>query len=292
MPSRARDKQLAKLAARRQAERNRRKRRRDLTLGVIGVVVALVIMGVGAKILLGGDDTTAAASGSATPSATTSPTLAAKLGTQTGTVQPKPAPTTVACDGNVPPGAGKPKPQFAGPPPMRIDPKNTYTATMATSCGTITIELDPTRAPETVNSFVFLARKGFFDGQFFTRLDTSIDVIQGGDPTETGGGGPGYNIPDEVKGDESYVAGTFAMAKGQAPNSGGSQFFIISGPNGSSLDARPVYTIFGHITEGLDVARMIQKLPVMDPKAAAGGDITAQEPTQAVYMNSVTITES
>lgn len=281
MPSRARDKQLAKLAARRQAERNRRKRRRDITLGVIGAVAALVLLAVGAAILLGGDGTTAAA-----------PTPSAQPGTQTGTVDPKPAPATVACGGKVPPGAGQPKPQFAGPPPMKIDPKKTYTATMVTSCGTITIELDPSRAPQTVNSFVFLARKGFFDGQFFTRLDTSIDVIQGGDPTETGSGGPGYSIPDELNGDESYVAGTFAMAKGQAPNSGGSQFFIISGPNGTNLDASPAYTIFGHITTGLDVARQIQGLPVKDPNAAAGGDITAQAPTQAIYMDRVTISQS
>jgi cyclophilin family peptidyl-prolyl cis-trans isomerase len=290
MPSRARDKQLAKLAARRQAERHRRKRRRDITLGLIAAVLALALVGGAAAVLLGGGDGTAADSGSATPSASATPS--GKPGTQTGTVQPKPAPTTVACDGNVPSGAGKPKPQFAGPPPMKIDPQKTYTATMVTSCGTITIELDPSHAPQTVNSFVFLARKGFFDGQFFTRLDTSIDVIQGGDPTETGSGGPGYNIPDELTGDESYVAGTFAMAKGQAPNSGGSQFFIISGPNGTHLDANPNYTIFGHVTGGLDVARTIQALPVMDPKAAKGGDIAAQEPKQAVYMDKVTIAES
>ena len=78
---------------------------------------------------------------------------------------------------------------------MKIDRKATYTATMVTSCGTIEIELDAKRAPQTVNSFVFLARQGYFDGQYFHRLDTSIDVIQGGDPTGTGPAGPATRSP-------------------------------------------------------------------------------------------------
>ena len=160
--------------------------------------------------------------------------------------------------------------------------------TVETSCGTIVIELDPKRAPQTVNSFVFLARAGYFDGQYIHRLDTSIDVIQGGDPTGAGAGGPGYSIPDELKGNESYTPGTLAMANG-GPNTGGSQFFLITGPNGLNLDGNPNYTIFGHVTEGLDVAKRIQALPIQDPEAAAAGDLSGQRPVQAVYIDSVTI---
>ena len=281
MPSRARERQLAKLAARREAERREKRRRRGLTLGIIGGAVALIVAAIVLGVLLGGgDDTTAA---------TASPSSAPR--TQTGTVTPKAAPEGTACGAEPPARAGKPKPQFAGPPPMTIDPKKTYTATIVTSCGTIVIELDPKTAPQTVNSFVFLAGKGYFDGQFFTRLDTSIDVIQGGDPTETGSGGPGYSIPDELTGKESYVAGTLAMANAGA-GTGGSQFFLISGPNGTKLDAKAAYTVFGHIKQGLDVARTVQQLPVVDPKKAATGDIASQAPKDAIYMDRVTIKQS
>ena len=141
MPSRARDKQLAKLAARRQAERSRRKRRRDITLGaIVGRRGARVGRAWASAILLGGDGDSRGTTPDAT--ATGSPTARGP--------GPRPARWTRSrrrprspCGAKVPPGAGKPKPQFAGPPPMTIDPKKTYTATMVTSCGTIAIELDP-----------------------------------------------------------------------------------------------------------------------------------------------------
>jgi cyclophilin family peptidyl-prolyl cis-trans isomerase len=295
MSKRSRERQLAKLAARRQAERGAHKRRRDRTLGAIGAVVAVVLLVVAGTIIFNGDDTTAASpsptvspSPSGSPSA--SPTPQGKPGKQTGTVDPQPAPDTVACGAEAPKGAGKPKPQFAGPPPMTIDPDTTYTATMVTSCGTIVIELDPKTAPQTVNSFVFLANHQYFDGQYFHRIDTSIDVLQGGDPMGTGTGGPGYAIPDELQGGETYGPGVFAMANAGA-NTGGSQFFIITGANGHNLDANPNYTIFGTIIRGLDVAQRIQKLPIKDPAAVAQGDLAGQAPKDAVYIDSVTITE-
>jgi cyclophilin family peptidyl-prolyl cis-trans isomerase len=287
MSKRSRDRQLAKLAARRQAERTAAIRRRNLIVGGIAGALSLVVVVVGLNVLLGDD--TPAGSPSATPSAspTGSSSPSAEPGTKTGTVTPTAANESgaVACGAEAPPEAGKPKPQFAGPPPMKIDAKATYTATVETSCGTIVIELDAKRAPTTVNSFVFLAKEGYFDGQYLHRLDTSIDVIQGGDPTGTGGGGPGYAIPDELKGDESYVPGTLAMANG-GPNTGGSQFFLITGPAGTNLDGNPAYTIFGKVIEGLDVAQRIQGLPIVDPDS---GDISGQRPVQAVYLESVTI---
>ena len=288
MSKRSRERQLAKLAARRQAERDAQRRRRERVLGVIGAVIAVILVIAAGTILFGGGDGSAAASPSSSPTPSASPSSQAKPGKQTGTVDPQPAPQVVACGAEAPAGAGKPKPQFAGPPPMKIDQAKTYTATMVTSCGTIVIELDPKTAPQTVNSFVFLANHRFFDGQYFHRIDISIDVLQGGDPLGTGTGGPGYSIPDELQGGEQYGPGVLAMANAGA-NTGGSQFFIITGKNGHNLDAQPNYTIFGHIVRGLDVAQRMQQLPIADPAAAAQGDLTGQAPKQAIYIDSVTI---
>jgi cyclophilin family peptidyl-prolyl cis-trans isomerase len=289
MSKRSRDRQLAKLAARRQAERDAAARRRNLIAGSVAGVIALVVVIVGLGVLLGdGDAALPSPSPSAGPSVSPSPSAAP--GTQIGTITPTAATESgeVACGAEAPRKAGKPKPQFAGPPPMTIDPKATYTVTMVTSCGTIVLELDAKRAPQTVNSFVFLAKKGYFDGQYFHRLDTSIDVIQGGDPSGTGADGPGYSIPDELTGKESYPPGTLAMAKGE-PNTGGSQFFLITGADGSNLDENPVYTIFGKVIQGLRVAQRIQALPIVDPEAAANRDLSGQRPAQAVYIDKVTI---
>lgn len=241
----------------------------------MAAAVALAGVGLAAFAFLGGDDSPAA-SGTPTPTASPEP------GEQTGTITPEPAPNRVACDAEAPEFAGVPKPQFAGPPPEVIEPKKTYTATIVTSCGRIVVELLVKRAPATVNSFVFLAGHGYFDGQYFHRLDASIDVIQGGDPTGTGLGGPGYTIPDEITGDEEYVAGTLAMANA-GPGTGGSQFFLITGERGLALD--PSYTIFGKVVKGLDVSELIQQLPIQDPRAGLAG----QQPKQAVYIEKVTI---
>lgn len=292
MSRRSRDRQLAKLAARRQAERVAAQRRRNLIVGATVGVLGLVVLIVGMNVLLGDGSNTASPPSRPSASPSTSSSPSAPPGTKTGTVTPTAATESgeVACGAETPPQAGKPKPQFAGPPPMKIDTKATYTATMVTSCGTIVIELDAARAPQTVNSFVFLANERYFDGQYFHRLDTSIDVIQGGDPSGTGSEGPGYAIPDELSGRLSYTPGTIAMANA-GPNSGGSQFFIITGPNGRNLDGNPNYTIFGSIVEGLDVAQKIQALPIVDPEAAANGDLSGQRPAKAVYIEKVTISK-
>jgi peptidylprolyl isomerase len=288
MPSRSRDRHLAKQAARRQQERAAAKRRRGITLGSVGAVAGLILIVVGAIWLFGGNDDTAPAAStpSATATASASPGADATPGEQTGTVDPgTPATATVACGGKVPAAASEPKPQFQGPPPMTVDPKTTYTATLETSCGSIVIQLDPKQAPQTTNSFVFLAQQGYFDGTFFHRVVDPIDVIQGGDPTGSGSGGPGYAIPDELTGSESYTAGTVAMANAGA-NTGGSQFFIITGPQGTNLDGNPAYTIFGQVAEGLDVAKEINALTAVDDGTFDGA------PTEAVYIDRVTIQES
>jgi cyclophilin family peptidyl-prolyl cis-trans isomerase len=277
MSKRARDRQLAKLAQRRAAERRAARRRRNVALGLGGVVAAAAVVLIGFNVLAGDDPV-----GSPSPSA--SPTQAA--GVQTGTVEPGTAPAQVACGGSKPEAAGTPKPQYSAPPAHTIDASATYTATFETSCGDIVIRLLPKRAPQTVNSFVFLARQNYFDGTFVHRLDTSIAVIQGGDPQGTGSGGPGYSIPDELKGNESYTPGTLAMANA-GPNTGGSQFFLITGEAGHNLDGNPAFTIFGRIIEGLAVAERIQGLEIEDPEAGIAG----QRPTRAIYLEKVLIRE-
>jgi cyclophilin family peptidyl-prolyl cis-trans isomerase len=259
---RSRDRQLAKLAARRQWERRRRQRRRNAVLGSVAALAVAAGLVVGGQALLGDEQQLA----SPTPSESPGP--------------------EVACGGKVPKAAGQEKPTFRKPPEMAIDPGRTYAATLETSCGAIRIELDARDAPETVNSFVFLANEGFFDGLVFHRVDDSIDVIQGGDPTGTGEGGPGYELPDELTGEESYGPGVVAMAN-SGPDSAGSQFFIVTGRDGRNLDDNPAYTIFGRVVKGLDVARTIQALPIVDP---AGG-IAGQRPVSDVYIERVTIQE-
>jgi len=263
VPRKTRHRQLARVAVRRQAERRRRQRQRATVIAV-ALVVAL-IGGVVAFAAFTGKETPPAASGTPTPSAS-------------------PTPQPVACGATAPADANNQPQQFAKPPPMKIDPKKTYTATLDTSCGAIAIQLLADRAPTTVNSFVFLAGRGYFDGTHFHRIDTSIDIIQGGDPTGTGQGSPGYTIPDELTGNESYGPGVVAMANA-GPNTGGSQFFMVYGPKGHALDSAPNYTIFGRIVKGLGVARRIAKIPVQDPSAGPAG----QQPSKTVYIDTVTV---
>lgn len=286
-----RDRQLARQHARRAAERRSQQRRKSTAIAVAAVVGTLGLVIAFLAFVMNRDETPPSASPSATASvsATPSATVSAEPGVQTGTVDPEPGPKQVACGADIPPGALKPKPQFAAPAQVLGEFQGkTITATLQTSCGDIVIELLADQAPQTVNSFVFLAQQGYFDGQRIHRLDTSIDVLQGGDPTGTGSSGPGYSIPDELTGDERYAPGVFAMANA-GPGTGGSQFFLITGSDGHLLDDQGLWTIFGNVVEGLDVAQTIQDLPIADEAAAAQGDLSGQQPAQAVYIEKVTI---
>jgi peptidylprolyl isomerase len=183
------------------------------------------------------------------------------------------APQCPAADGS------SPKTQtFSGPPPMCIDVTKTYTAVMDTSMGSMTIVLDAKAAPKTVNSFVFLARYHYYDGIVFHRIIPGF-VCQGGDPTGTGRGGPGYKFEDELPKAGQYELGSVAMANA-GPNTNGSQFFLISGRSGMQLP--PAYALFGKITAGLDVLDKMEKVPT------GSGD----RPVTDVVINSVTITEA
>ena len=148
-------------------------------------------------------------------------------------------------------------PRYAAPPAMTIEPSSSYKATMETSQGTVVIELFADRAPVTVNNFVFLAREGFYDGVPFHRLIDGF-MIQGGDPTGTGTGGPGYTFQDEFSPDLRFdQPGLLAMANA-GPGTNGSQFFItVSTP--AHLNDR--HTIFGRVVEGYVVVEAIGRLP-------------------------------
>ncbi len=138
--------------------------------------------------------------------------------------------------------------RWNSPPPMSIDPTHTYTVTMETTKGTITIELYPQQAPVTVNNFVFLINQGFYDGVVFHRVIKDF-VIQGGDPTGTGTGGPGYRFKDETFGNPLvHERGVLSMANA-GPNTNGSQFFIVYQPQ-KHLNGK--HTVFGKVISGMD----------------------------------------
>src|SRR6202167_745028 len=155
-----------------------------------------------------------------------------------------------------PDGSSPQRQKFDAEPEMIIDPAKTYTATMVTSKGTMEIILDPLAAPATVNSFVFLARWHYFDGIVFHRIIPGF-VLQGGDPTGTGRGDLGYRFDDELPAAGRYELGSLAMANA-APNTNGSQFFVISGPQGIRLP--PQYALFGKVVAGLDVVATIDAI--------------------------------
>ena len=162
--------------------------------------------------------------------------------------------------------------QWSSPPAMTIDVNKTYTAHIQTVKGTIDVELLPKAAPKTVNSFVFLSRQHFFDGVTFHRVLPGF-VAQGGDPTGTGGGSPGYTIPNETSAGLKFdQAGLVAMAN-SGPDTNGSQFFITYAAQ-PSLDGK--YTIFGRVTGGMAAAQALTpRDPQTNPQAPPGDQITA-----------------
>ena len=148
-----------------------------------------------------------------------------------------------------------PQQQWNTPPAMQIDPETNYRATIETDKGTIELELYSEHAPKTVNNFVFLAREGFYDDVTFHRVIPDF-MIQGGDPTGTGRGGPGYQFEDEVRGNPlKHETGVISMANA-GPNSNGSQFFITHSPQ-PHLNGR--HTVFGKVVEGQDVVDAVEQ---------------------------------
>ena len=168
-------------------------------------------------------------------------------------------------------------------PKERLDPEKTYRLVFKTNCGSFTVTLDQAKAPATSASLVSLAKSGFYDDTIFHRIVPGF-VIQGGDPTQAGNGGPGYQTVDPPPSGSTYSEGIVAMAKlGSEPaGTAGSQFFVVSGPNAETLP--PDYAIVGTVTSGMDTVKRIDGFG--DANDPAG------TPTRPVVVESVTVEES
>jgi peptidyl-prolyl cis-trans isomerase B (cyclophilin B) len=177
-------------------------------------------------------------------------------------------------------GSASVRREFTSAPPMCIDPEATYTAEITTNFGDLTVVLDAAKAPLAVNNFVVLARYRYFDDTVCHRIIPDF-VVQCGDPTATGTGGPGYRFADELPAAGEYKIGSLAMAN-SGPDTNGSQFFIISGPNGAALP--PAYSLFGEVITGLDTT-----VTAMD---AVGNPDGGVPPREEVRIARVRIIES
>ena len=238
-----------------------RKRGLVLGLGIPAAVLALFLV----SRLVGGDDA------ATTPGPNSTPASSNPVGIVEGSTE---CPKTDGSQLRVA--------SFTSPMKKCIDENKTYTATFDTSEGKIVVELDTKNVPGTVNNFVALSRYRYYDGSIIFRTDPSIDIIQGGGKTNADS--PGYTIPDEG-GPFKYSEGDLVMARGSAPNSGGGQFFFVTGPKASLLDSQGTYVTFGRVTEGLDVTKAIMALHKADDSGLGGA------PSRTVSVNSVTITE-
>jgi cyclophilin family peptidyl-prolyl cis-trans isomerase len=167
---------------------------------------------------------------------------------------------------------------------MQIDAAKKYVAVFDTSLGAFKIELLAGESSKTVNNFVFLAKNKFYDGTVFHRIIKTF-MIQGGDPTGTGCGGPGYQFADELPVKHSYDVGVVAMANA-GPNTNGSQFFICTGADSKYLNQQPNYTQFGKVVEGLDTVQKLAAVPV----TFANGEMS--KPQTPPVIKSIAITES
>lgn len=169
-------------------------------------------------------------------------------------------------------------PEPAEAPTEPLDTSKTYTLTFDTTCGSFTVTLDPELAPKTSASLVALANDGYFDDTVFHRVVPGF-VIQGGDPTQSGGGGPGYSTVDVPPSDAAYTKGVVAMAKSgvEAPGTSGSQFFVVTGEDAG---LPPEYAVVGEVTDGMDTVMRIDALGVGDGP-----------PSQPVVISSVTVGE-
>ncbi len=262
-------------------------RRRRVAVISSASVVALVLVGIVALSTLGGGADPAAP---ADPAASAAPSAAPPAGAAPEAIptevvalptRPTPLPATASCSYPAEGEAAKP---VDPPPTADVPARGTVAVTLQTGAGAVPLTLDRALAPCTVNNFVSLARQGYFDATRCHRLTVGagLQVLQCGDPTATGSGGPGYTIPDEVFPELSYGRGLLAMAKTQAPNSGGSQFFMVYG----DAQLPPEYTVFGSIgPDGLTVVDGIARAGTDEANGPGDG-----APVRPVTIETVTVT--
>ena len=270
MSTNKRQRALARAKYERQAERRASRARRQRTTSRIVAALAVIAVVAGGAIWF---SLTRSGSGSADGGATPTPTPPSP--SPTSTVQPDPDCTT-------PPNIRPDDLSWKQPGDAGIKPGIDYAMVLRTNCGTIRIETLPDKAPQTVNSMLFLTEQKYFDLTSCHRLTTAgIYVLQCGDPKAIGSGGPGYTVPDEnVPADttDNYPAGTVAMANAGS-GTAGSQFFIVY--EDSTLPS-PTYSIWGRVTEGLDVVRGIAAAGV----SGGGGD---GAPAQGIVIERATV---
>ncbi|MDX2379452.1 MAG: peptidylprolyl isomerase [Acidimicrobiia bacterium] len=277
-----RERQKANKAMRQQEENRAETRRKGLRYALIGVgalvaVIALVFIAsrvtddsgddaaLDTSNLEGDADASADGATDATDTADTAATTVA---------------TTVAADpADCPPVEGTDTAQqtFDGPPPFCLEPGVQYDAIVETNMGEFTIALDQEQAPNTANNFVFLSRNLYYDDTTCHRIIPEF-VVQCGDPTGTGTGGPGYTFADELPAEGEYQIGSVAMAN-SGPDTNGSQFFVVTGDQGAALP--PSWSLFGEVIDGFDTTVLAME--------AAGS--SSGEPTEPVEIISVTIVE-
>jgi len=274
---RERKKSNRQLGREQQLQAARRQKTSRTIIRAVSAVIVIVAIFFGIAFLTDDDESTAP---------TTTITPAGDVTTLPDATDTTTAPTefvygTTAC----PPteGAAEQTQEFADSFQLCIDPTKTYTATVTTNFGEYTAVLDPAKAPGTVNNFVSLARSKYFDGTTCHRAIPGF-MVQCGDPTATGSGGPGYKFADELPAAGEYQLGSLAMAN-SGPNTNGSQFFVITGDQGVSLP--PNYTLFGQITDGLDTTVSDMDLAGNDDPGSNG-----VPPKSAIEIISITVAES
>ncbi|MFN2587016.1 MAG: peptidylprolyl isomerase [Actinomycetota bacterium] len=252
------------------------RRRRLARAGAVALVIALI--GGAAVFATGGgaDDERPSAATDEPPTPEASPSQ-----------EPSPPVEGVACGAKAPP---PPTDAQYGAAEQVLEEGVDYHAMIETSCGKIEVDLLEDRAPVTVNNFVFLATAGFYDGVTFHRVEPTF-VIQGGDPTGTGGGGPGYAFDDELWArPKHYVYGTMSMAN-SGPNTNGSQFFfVVHEPKDQPAGLPPAYSMFGRAERSShDTLEAIAGVPTLGPRAE--DPALASRPVKTVYIESVTVVE-
>jgi cyclophilin family peptidyl-prolyl cis-trans isomerase len=263
-------------------QQEQRRRRQKLFLGGFGAALVIIVVVVIVTVLVPGGAKKAKVATSGSSSSTAGSSTSAAATTSTAPPVSVPllnAPAKVGCPALN--GSSPHYTHFSSAPPMCINPAKTYTATMKTDVGTIKIDLTAAKDPTTVNNFVFLAGYHFYNGTAFHRVVSGF-VDQGGDPTGTGSGGPGYSFNGGApKSSSVYTAGALAMANSGSPSSDGSQFFIVVGQGGKQLS--PNYSYFGQVVSGMSVVNKIN---------ADGSAGSAGTPKVLHKVLSVTISES
>ncbi len=254
MPTEKRERQRAGRESRRAAAREAQKRaaRRRQIISI--VVLLAVVAGVGFVISRSGSETDATKNAAADAGETSDASDTKDKATEEDAKKSETAAGSAEC----PPvgGSDERRTSFDGPPKMCIDPAQKYSAEVQTDIGKFTIDLDASRAPKTVNNFVFLSRYRYYDGVPFHRVIPDF-VVQGGDAEkENGTGGPGYKFEDELPKAGEYKTGSVAMAN-SGPNTNGSQFYIVVSEAGAAK-LQPLYSLFGTVVQGMEVVKAIE----------------------------------